>query len=529
VIYLKQKRRDNILEDNNNMSLFSYKGLSRLEKGYFYELYNWNLLDRNNIRYVSNPDDFDVWKSYTNSGFDATVRVDRVEYKLILKPIYRSWFMRDWLSRTANIFVTNNKWNIPYVCRKMLKDRGLKLFNDLEFIWYVLHKNGNKYNLNELLDIISINNITENLELEKIEERNRILDQLGKLMNDGGEYMKMNIDKWLEGKKSIPLKNLTPNQYNFNIMDNEKLESLIFDIVTRDRKGLRPLKDQIEVIPLPKNNFMILDGHKRILALQRLDVKEIPLDWLQITEYKNHIDMLDDIYSKNIKGKKSPLELARYFKHYMETTGWNQSMVASRFNMSESHMSEILSILKLPRHIQLELEVAELKHVDTNITRKVRTCELKHLILLAAIKDKGLLEETWERMKKEDISVKQLKELIRKKEKKLNEIRNLYENILDDKVRERAIERIEPIILDSSMNIKLANDIISQEMGVYLPTPPIVRAFYPIAQKLNKFKEAFPDSCEYKEWEEGTKLHFMFHVTIDRLDLDKLLREKESE
>jgi len=358
-------------------------------------------------------------------------------------------------------------------------------------------------------------------------KNSKVICKLGKLMNDGGKYMKMNIDKWLEGKKTIPLKNLIPNQYNFNIMDNEKLESLIFDIVTRDRKRLRPLKDQIEVIPLPKNNYLILDGHKRVLALQRLDVKEIPLDWLQITKYNNHIDMLDDIYSKNIKGKKSPLELAKYFKYYMESIGWNQSMVASRFNMSESHMSEILSILKLPRHIQLELEVAELKHVDTNITRKVRTSELKHLILLAGIKDKELLEETWERMKKEDISVKQLKELIKKKEKKLNKIRDLYENILDDKVRERAIERIEPIILDSSMNIKLANDIISQEMGVYLPTPPIIISFYPILEKLVKFKEAFPNSCEYKEWDEDSKLHFMIHVIIDRIELDKLLREKE--
>ena len=94
---------------------------SRLEKGYLFEMYMQMLLEQKNVEYVGNPSNFRKWVKCTNTGYDIKVRISsrwiKVECKFIAKRIYRSWFVRDWDSRTADIFVTSDKFLVPFKIR----------------------------------------------------------------------------------------------------------------------------------------------------------------------------------------------------------------------------------------------------------------------------------------------------------------------------------------------------------------------------------------------------------------------------
>ena len=123
---------------------------SNLFKGYYYERYVQEVLTHNNIGFVGNPEDYDLWKQYTTPDYDIYVNGKKIECKLTLTEIYYSWFERDWLSRDCDIIVTNDKFNIPYEGREELRRRRIRLFDVFELLEFLLDGNklnNNKYNI----------------------------------------------------------------------------------------------------------------------------------------------------------------------------------------------------------------------------------------------------------------------------------------------------------------------------------------------------------------------------------------------
>jgi hypothetical protein len=122
----------------------SLKNCSNLQKGYLFEMYTQSVLHNLGVRYEGNPTQYEVWLSHKSSPHDAKVKLRdvwfKMECKLCLKPIFRSWFERDWLSREADVYVTNNKEAIPKKCRKELRRRGKKLFNIAELVKWIQKK-----------------------------------------------------------------------------------------------------------------------------------------------------------------------------------------------------------------------------------------------------------------------------------------------------------------------------------------------------------------------------------------------------
>lgn len=148
--------KGNILSDPTS-------SLSRHEKGFNYEQENWRMLDAHGVTYESNPQTFRKWRRTTCSNYDIRVKTVkkgwlRVECKFTLTHIYHSWFMRDWYSRDCDIIVTNDKWNVRYEDRKLLKEIGRKLMSTREFLNYIpkLCKDGNKYRVFEYPKINSM-------------------------------------------------------------------------------------------------------------------------------------------------------------------------------------------------------------------------------------------------------------------------------------------------------------------------------------------------------------------------------------
>ena len=147
------------------------EGLSRYEKGYVFESTIWYKLDFFGVFYMSNPKSFAKWKQRTNSDFDLMVEVDgelkRVECKLTLKPIFASWFRRDWLSRDSDFIVTNDKSHVPVECRRLLMFKGVELLDTQEFLMRVLDDD-------ELIEYLFLEGIDS---IEVIDERdNKSLD-----------------------------------------------------------------------------------------------------------------------------------------------------------------------------------------------------------------------------------------------------------------------------------------------------------------------------------------------------------------
>lgn len=129
--------------------------LSRYQKGYLYEYEIWNSLKTHNVEYSSNPQTYSEWLKTTNTGYDIKVKINddlwlKVECKYTSKPIYHSWFVRDWNSRDCDVIVTNCKWHVPFKDRELLREKNIKLFDTHEFLAYILKlcRDGNKYYLN---------------------------------------------------------------------------------------------------------------------------------------------------------------------------------------------------------------------------------------------------------------------------------------------------------------------------------------------------------------------------------------------
>jgi RNase P subunit RPR2 len=114
------------------------------------------ILDYSGTVFVGNPRAYEHWLSFTNRGFDIKVLTRKntwikVECKLLLEPIFQSWFDRDWLGRDADVYVTNDMSMIPTECIDKAHASGRMILTPIELLNYV---EGNK--------LIDLNDIPNN-------------------------------------------------------------------------------------------------------------------------------------------------------------------------------------------------------------------------------------------------------------------------------------------------------------------------------------------------------------------------------
>jgi hypothetical protein len=125
--------------------------MNRLEKGFYYEMHIQRLLKANSVDFSGNSNSYSEWTSNQAKDYDIRINLPngktmKVECKLALKPVFHSWFERDWLSRDADIIVTNDIHVIDYEDRKTLEESGKKLLSTTEFVMYTQEMtSGNKY------------------------------------------------------------------------------------------------------------------------------------------------------------------------------------------------------------------------------------------------------------------------------------------------------------------------------------------------------------------------------------------------
>jgi len=150
-------------------------------------MYNQELLYRNNFHFIGHPDDYRMWLAFQGKDKDCYVTVKTKHRTLSLKVEFKylgndriighpSWIVRDWITRDADIIVTNNKWFLSYDERKMIKDSGKLLFDCMEFLNY-LYTLTHHYVNYECIGRIN----HKNESLKEIESENNLLSWLRKL------------------------------------------------------------------------------------------------------------------------------------------------------------------------------------------------------------------------------------------------------------------------------------------------------------------------------------------------------------
>jgi len=148
---------------------------------------NQESLCRNKYHFIGHPTDFKHWLAFQGKDSDCIVKIkvkDKiieldVEFKYLDSNKIRkhpSWVKRDWINRKSTIIVTNNKWNLSYDERKMIKDSGKLLFDCMEFLNY-LYTLTHHYVNYECIGRIN----HKNESLKEIESENNLLSWLRKL------------------------------------------------------------------------------------------------------------------------------------------------------------------------------------------------------------------------------------------------------------------------------------------------------------------------------------------------------------
>jgi hypothetical protein len=144
----------------HSKNITDYSEYSRNFKGYSFEMFCKTVDgDIPNTSYIGNPTNFSDWLQHHNeNSFDATITYpngtsEKLEMKYVSDgvKIESSWFNRDWLSRDADIIITNNPSAVKYKDRRKAKSMGKKIMTPSEFLVYASKKAYRMLHPNQLL------------------------------------------------------------------------------------------------------------------------------------------------------------------------------------------------------------------------------------------------------------------------------------------------------------------------------------------------------------------------------------------
>jgi len=164
---------------------------TRIFKGYWFEIFTCKpkIASISHIQYECNPTSYEDWKHQQGNnplGYDGVVTLPNgkklhleMKYRKDGEKVYHNWFARDWLTRDADIYVTNNVEAISYWDKHTLDRKGKKLMSPSEAVVYIsalvhriLHPNQYSY-WNSL--VTSIVNVTRSV-LPKIASKSIVAE-----------------------------------------------------------------------------------------------------------------------------------------------------------------------------------------------------------------------------------------------------------------------------------------------------------------------------------------------------------------
>lgn len=190
----------------------------------------------------------------------------------------------------------------------------------------------------------------------------------------------------------IPVGMIEPNPFQPRMsFDQEALEELADSIKTLG------LIQPITVRRKGDGRFQIISGERRFRACQLAGMEMIPA-YIRDTNDQGMLEMaiVENIQRENL----DPIEVALSYQRLIEECSLTQEQMAVRVGKKRASVTNYLRLLKLPAKIQHDL--------------KVGLISVGHAKVLLGVEDIRLQEYLCDLVIKEDMSVRQLEDKIRK-------------------------------------------------------------------------------------------------------------------
>ena len=211
----------------------------------------------------------------------------------------------------------------------------------------------------------------------------------------------INIDNNLDKNNQIiyiSINKINSNPYQpRSIFNKDKLDELADSI--KKHGILQPI-----VVSKNKDLYELIAGERRLKAAKLLNFKEIPVIIREVSDRdKLELSIIENIQRQNL----NPIEEGRSYKRLMEEFGLTQEEIAKQVGKGISSINSSMRILKLPIIIKESLSARHLT--------------LSHAKLILSYPNKLEQIKIFKKILKNDLSVRQLKNLSGKDIEKINE------------------------------------------------------------------------------------------------------------
>lgn len=193
----------------------------------------------------------------------------------------------------------------------------------------------------------------------------------------------------------IPVGMIEPNPFQpRSAFDQDAMEELADSIRTLG------LIQPITVRKKSNDRYQIISGERRFRASKMAGMNEIPA---YIRETDDH-GMLEMAIVENIQREDlDPIEVALSYQRLIEECSLTQEQMATRVGKKRASVTNYLRLLRLPAKIQHDLKVGLLS--------------VGHAKVLLGVENQEIQEKLCDLVIKEELSVRQLENMIRKMEK----------------------------------------------------------------------------------------------------------------
>ena len=197
--------------------------------------------------------------------------------------------------------------------------------------------------------------------------------------------------------------------------------------MTFDQEALRELADSIRTFGLiqpvtvrkqTNGKYQIISGERRFRACRLAGMDMIPA----YIRDANDQGMLEMAIVENIQRENlDPIEVAMSYQRLIEECSLTQEQMAGRVGKKRASVTNYLRLLKLPAKVQHDLKVGLLS--------------VGHAKVLLGVEDQTLQEQLCDLVIKNDLSVRQLEDRIRKLAKEQEEVEKEPQDLPDSYYR----------------------------------------------------------------------------------------------
>lgn len=230
------------------------------------------------------------------------------------------------------------------------------------------------------------------------------------IVNSSKESDIVNID--LDEIRSNPHQ---PREY----FDETALEELAASI--KEHGVIEPI-----IVKKSIKGYDLVAGERRTKAARIAGLKTIPAIIKDFTDQQMmEIALIENIQREDL----SAIEEAMAYKNYIDSTGYTQEEVASKFGKSRSYITNLLGLLSLPKNVQNEVNNGSISMSHARVLSKIDDVDMV-LDLSRKIVEDGISVRELETFSRED-NVAKKKKIVRTD---TNPKFKIYESVLRDTI-----------------------------------------------------------------------------------------------